>query len=387
MNAPSARSFAANNYGVLYVDDEEDNLLVFRSNLAEDFAIHTCRSGDEALRILDAEPVSLVLTDQRMPGMTGVDLCQRVRDEHPSVRRLLMTAYADQDTAVDAINRGGVHGFLVKPWEEEHLRRVLTAELERVHLAQEVTRLRGVIAEHQQQLHVASVRARLLHDVANVTLRLNLSFRRLAELLVAAEPEGLRGAGLERAQDSSRRMRTALDHLMALHAEQRELHDQQRPEQLSLREVVECAVALAGLDQTPHIRTHLTGDGGLSAFVDRISLTRILVNLLANAAQAIDGASARGRIQLDQRQEGPFVVLEVADTGPGIPETLRQRIFDERFTTRKDCGGSGLGLSSARALAEANGGSLELIPSEGGACFRLLLPVRPAREHAASLAC
>lgn len=103
---------------------------------------------------------------------------------------------------------------------------------------------------------------------------------------------------------------------------------------------------------------------------DRAQLQRTALNLAQNGAQAMDGA---GVLRLVGRAAGAGCSIQVIDRGPGIPEELRQRLFEPFFTTR--AAGTGLGLALARQVAEAHGGSLEFVcPPEGGTIFTLLLP-------------
>ncbi|MET0240974.1 MAG: GAF domain-containing protein [Sphingobium sp.] len=113
---------------------------------------------------------------------------------------------------------------------------------------------------------------------------------------------------------------------------------------------------------------------------DADQLHQIIINLLVNAQQAmVDAGTADRRITLRTRvgDVAGTVVLEVADTGPGIPEDARRRVFEPFFTTKPQGQGTGVGLSFSKGLAEAHGGQLELVRSASGACFRLTLPVDP----------
>ncbi len=106
---------------VLYVDDEPSNLKVFQVGFQQRFEVHTARSGEEALQLLAASPgrFGVLLTDQRMPGMTGAELLERAQVAAPEVQRMIVTAYSDMDAVFDAVNRGQVHRYFVKPWNRE----------------------------------------------------------------------------------------------------------------------------------------------------------------------------------------------------------------------------------------------------------------------------
>ncbi len=110
-------------------------------------------------------------------------------------------------------------------------------------------------------------------------------------------------------------------------------------------------------------------------------ITQILINLLANSADAIAGTRRRqGRVDLRAYQRGGRIHLRVQDDGPGVQSGMDVRIFDELVTTKADQGGSGLGLRIVSNLLAAAGGSIQLIPTEQGACFEVQLPVAAQRD-------
>ena len=112
---------AANKIAILYVDDEENNLFSFKATFRIKYQVFTALSGDEALRILDTKDVQIIITDQRMPEMTGVQFLEKVLETHPNPMRILLTGYADMGAVVDAVNKGKIFHYLAKPWNEEEL--------------------------------------------------------------------------------------------------------------------------------------------------------------------------------------------------------------------------------------------------------------------------
>lgn len=114
-------------YAVLYVDDEEQALKYFRKGLDKELRVLTANGVLEALMLLDtqADSVGVIITDQRMPGRTGVDLLTEVRQKWPGIVRILITAYADIDSAIDAVNSGAIYKYITKPADLNQLKTVL----------------------------------------------------------------------------------------------------------------------------------------------------------------------------------------------------------------------------------------------------------------------
>lgn len=116
---------------ILLVDDERQTLKYFERAFARDFPVLTAASADEAEAIVDANvgKIGVVITDQRMPERTGVSLLKSIRKKHPAIVRMLTTAYSQLDDAIDAVNRGEIFRYIVKPWDFDLLRQEIRTAL------------------------------------------------------------------------------------------------------------------------------------------------------------------------------------------------------------------------------------------------------------------
>jgi response regulator RpfG family c-di-GMP phosphodiesterase len=106
---------------ILYVDDEENNLMSFKATFRIKYNIYTANSADEAMKILDSKHLDIIITDQRMPNMTGVEFLEKVLEKNPEPMRILLTGYADMNAVIDAVNKGKIFHYLSKPWDEDEL--------------------------------------------------------------------------------------------------------------------------------------------------------------------------------------------------------------------------------------------------------------------------
>ncbi len=106
---------------ILYVDDEQNNLISFKATFRLKYNVLTAISGEEAKKVLAENEVHVIITDQRMPGMTGVEFLESILDEYPRAMRILLTGYADMNAVIDAVNKGKIFHYLSKPWVEEEL--------------------------------------------------------------------------------------------------------------------------------------------------------------------------------------------------------------------------------------------------------------------------
>jgi len=106
---------------ILYVDDEENNLISFKATFRIKYKVYTAISGAEAMDILNKEHVHIIITDQRMPNMTGVEFLEKVLEKYPDPMRILLTGFADMNAVIEAVNKGKIFHYLTKPWNEEEL--------------------------------------------------------------------------------------------------------------------------------------------------------------------------------------------------------------------------------------------------------------------------
>jgi signal transduction histidine kinase/DNA-binding response OmpR family regulator len=148
---------------ILFVDDEPEVLALLARTFpaSEGYVALTASSPDEALRVLGARPVDLLVTDQRMPGMSGVDLIAEARRRIPALCAILLTAYTDPTDLVGAINRGDVYRYLVKPWDTADLRQTVVRALEHVRLRRERARLQ---AEGERRLAALEAAAEIARE-------------------------------------------------------------------------------------------------------------------------------------------------------------------------------------------------------------------------------
>lgn len=137
-------------FTLLFVDDEENVLFALkRIFMEENYSILTATSAANALEILEAQPVQLVISDHRMPDMTGAEMLKRIKETWPDIIRIMLTGYADVNSIMGAVKDGAVYKFITKPWNDEDLRLTVSLALQQYVLIQENRQLKEV-AKHQQ---------------------------------------------------------------------------------------------------------------------------------------------------------------------------------------------------------------------------------------------
>ena len=144
-------------YGVLVVDDEDAILESIELTLGGEYRVFTATSAQQGLAILDREEIALVISDQVMPGMSGVEFFERVIERNPRAIRILLTGYSDMPSLVRAINEGRIYRYIAKPWEPDELRISVKRGLEVYELFSENAQLAAALAEANERLRAENV--------------------------------------------------------------------------------------------------------------------------------------------------------------------------------------------------------------------------------------
>jgi two-component system sensor histidine kinase/response regulator len=365
MSAPSTLATIGDASGnVLIVDDFPDTLALYEAVLSEDgHRVRTASNGEEALRKVDELEPDLVLLDVSMPGLDGVEVLRRLRARRgggPAV--IMLTAARREPHAIEAGLKEGADAYLTKPIDSREL-------VARVRAALETFRLRRVL-EGQRRDHVAM----LVHDLRHPLSSLGLIAEVLeSEDLTAAE----RQSSVSQIRSLCTEMARLVDGVLAASRLEAGVFTVE-PRAIPARGIIGPMLAVF----TPvaaRRRVALSFEGSLDLEVraDPHKLRQALDNVLANALKFTPrGGRVRVRIGHEAGPQ-PRTVFEIADTGPGVPEGDRERIFDryKQGSRGRAAGGAGLGLAIARGIAEAHHGTIEVVTGDlGGAAFRIALP-------------
>jgi response regulator RpfG family c-di-GMP phosphodiesterase len=140
---------------VLYLDDESHNLTAFRAAFRRDFHVHVTTEPTEAVRILREQPIEVIISDQKMPSLSGVEFFELIMPDYPDPIRMLLTGHADIDAVIDAINKGQIYKYISKPWNEVELKSLVEEAAALFHE-------RKVMANEGQELITKMDEARLL---------------------------------------------------------------------------------------------------------------------------------------------------------------------------------------------------------------------------------
>ncbi|MEO7330708.1 MAG: sigma 54-interacting transcriptional regulator, partial [Minicystis sp.] len=135
-------------FDVLVVDDEEDNLDAFRFAFRKSFTVHYALGGPQALALLDRLDPAVIVSDQRMPGMNGIELLRHAKERRPDTVGVLLTAYADLTVLIEAVNSGAVERYVQKPWDSKELTVILRQAISNFSTVRENRKLREQLSHY-----------------------------------------------------------------------------------------------------------------------------------------------------------------------------------------------------------------------------------------------
>jgi two-component system, NtrC family, sensor kinase len=374
---PAALMSSPDAPAVLYVDDEPINLRVFEANFKHRFRVVTCGSGVETLeRLRTFGDVAVLISDQRMPGMTGVELLEKARELLPDAQRMVITAYSDMQAVMDAVNRGQVSRYFVKPWVKEELLGALDEAVRVYGLTLRLREMQARLLQAERLATLGQVSAGIAHELMNPVSYLSQNVE-VMRIELAAVSAYLTPRLLETPDAAAQEALAEIPHILddietgARHVRQvalgirNQVRGQDVEEVSDLADVAGFVSKLARAEVRNRAQLVVRGTS-VHVHGGPVKLSQVLLNLIVNAAQAMDESTQGGRVELGWETEGEASVrVWVTDNGRGIPTELQQRVFEPLFTTKPVGVGTGLGLSICRELVAELGGSLTLSSEVG----------------------
>jgi signal transduction histidine kinase len=383
----------ATRHTILVVDDEMDVVKSVQDLLRYDYRVLGSTRARDALKLMAENDIHVVMSDQRMPEMTGVEFLARARADYPDAVRLLFTGYADIRAVIDAINEGSVYRYITKPWDPDELQTIIREAVERYELLDERKRLVAELQAKNAELEKANAALReadrlktAFIQVASHELRTPLAILQGLSDLAGRVP-GIApplSSWLEQIRKAAARLAHLVNQIVSM-LSAGEFAKAMQLEDVEVAALIDEAVEDVRVFIEQRRQTLVrdwAGDAGRFR-VDRQKIRDCLNHLLLNAVKFTpDG----GRITVGARRDEGVVEIFVADTGVGVDPSALPRLGDRFFTgfdvSTHSSGhfehgrkGLGLGLSVVKSFVEMHGGTLSAQSELGkGARFTMRIP-------------
>jgi signal transduction histidine kinase len=369
-------------FTILYVDDEESNLNIFRNTFRREYNVLTAHSGAIALDILNNELVDLILTDQRMPDMDGVSFLKHTLLKYPDLNRILITGFTDFDALKNAVNEAQIFQYIQKPWTEEHLKTVIDSALEIYRLRFENKELTKELLDKNSLLEIAN------KELIDFEL-LKTDFLQIISHEIRTPLNGVRGftdlLKDEVKSNEASRLHLFIDILdksvsrlekfsfSALQITRFKSGKQNvHFEKFEIIKPIEMVITTFQnqlAERKLVINTEITNQTTITADIELFKIC--IKELIENA---IDYSPNNGIISLKSyEQNAEWIVVEIIDQGEGFQDKILNNQFKFFVKSDRFIGKNiGFDLAFVKLIMDALNGKIEInnIP-DGGACVRL----------------
>lgn len=380
---------------VLFLDDEEKVLnSVNRIFLNESYGVAVAGNYMEAMAIIAREKIKVVLSDQRMPDIPGVEFLRRVRVQYPNIVRILFTAYADLTAAEQAINVSEVFRFINKPWHPDELKATVVSAMYHYDLVTENRKLFESLKIKNEELNLANAKLKVLYDIQKqFSSTLSHELRTPLASIKAAIDIVISGTAgdttqeqknfLGRAKDNVDRLNRLINNILDLaHMESGKGVLNFKPGDLN-KVIQSVADNQESVANTRRLSLNVSLDPNIPVLsFDSDKIIQVLNNLIANAIKFTDsgGITVTSLVRADANS----VEVRVQDTGCGIKQEDLVKLF-EKFQqlgeAHKKASGTGLGLAICKEILRQHGGKISVESHSGqGSCFYFSLPIEERRR-------
>ena len=380
---------------VLFLDDEEKVLnSVNRIFMNESYGVAVAGNYTEAMAIIAREKIKVVLSDQRMPDIPGVEFLRRVRVQYPNIVRILFTAYADLTAAEQAINVSEVFRFINKPWHPDELKATVVSAMYHYDLVTENRKLFESLKIKNEELNLANAKLKVLYDIQKeFSSTLSHELRTPLASIKAAIDIVISGTAgdttqeqknfLGRAKDNVDRLNRLINNILDLaHMESGKGVLNFKPGDLN-KVIQSVADNQESVAKTKGLSLNVSLDPNIPVLsFDSDKIIQVLNNLIANALKFTDsgGITVTSLVRADANS----VEVRVQDTGCGIKQEDLVKLF-EKFQqlgeAHKKASGTGLGLAICKEILRQHGGKISVeSPAGQGSCFYFSLPIEERRR-------
>jgi two-component system sensor histidine kinase/response regulator len=339
---------------VLYIDDEEHNLLSFKAGFRKDFEVHTARSALIGLEVLsEHQDIEVVIADQRMPEMTGVEFFERVRTFYPEKIRILLTGYSDIEAVIAAINKGQVYKFIDKPWDQKSITVAIQNAKElydtRMELKEKNDSLQKAYDELDKFVYTVS------HDMRAPLMSIN-GVIDLASMEIEDEK------ALEYFQ-MIRNMSVKLDRFVY------QIMDYYKNSQeLSLNDEIWFEEVINDIfDEFQYnpdasgVTFNLDVNQEEPLYSNMLKVRTVLQNIISNSLRyrrKVEGVESFIRVRTTI--EGQMAKIIIEDNGIGIAPDKLEKVFEMFYRATDRSGGSGLGLNIVKEALDRLNGTIKI---------------------------
>lgn len=349
---------------VLYIDDEENNLHAFKASFRRQYEIYTAISAAEGLKILENVPVNVIIADQKMPGMTGVEFFKSIINTYPDPIRILLTGYTDIEALADAINHGDIYRYITKPWNDLELHNSIKNAYDAYKAKID---LRNKIAELEKTNDELN---RFIYSISHELRAPLVSVLGIVNLVKMEDLYDSSGEYWGLIEACSNKLDYYIQKTLQYYKNNKTASDQSSIDFKKL--ITELIDLYTYTDKTTNFIVNI--DQNEEFIGDAFRVEVILGNLISNAIKYQNVNEENKRVRIDISITNYVAEISINDNGVGILNEHLEKIFTQ-FFKGKNQHGSGLGLFIVKeALTKINGKIYVTSNVIDGTTFKITIP-------------
>ncbi len=385
------------NYNILYVDDEQHNLNSFKAAFRRHYNIFTANSAKEGIEIMNNNSIHLIITDQRMPEMTGVEFLEKAVGLYPESVRMILTGFSDVEDIIRAINTGRIYRYITKPWQEQELKMTIDLALESLDLKIRNSQLQKEALDNELAIESAKFKDQFLANMSHEIRTPMNAIVGMTRLMLKRNQDEDNMKYLNAIQQAGNNLLVIVNDILDISKiEAGKMEIEQIPFSLKhLLDGVSSTLQFKAEEKNLPLIFVVEKDLPDNLIGDPTRLTQVLINLIGNAIKFTEKGSVTLNVHSfsstneNNSEQHKFIQFDVIDTGIGIAEDKLDKVF-ESFSqagsdTSRKFGGTGLGLTISKQLCEMMGGGIGVNSTYGnGTTFWFTIPCRTADAESVS---
>lgn len=359
---------------ILIIDDEKNIVEALKRLFRREYDVDTALSAEDGLLCLRENSYHLIICDQRMPGLSGVQFFAQAKEIQPESIRILLTGYADIGSVIDAINRGEIYRYISKPWDVDELKMLVAQGIE-------TYSLRESVKNSHQELQLAFEKLKELdeaktkffglvsHELRTPLTTILVYAESLVKGLAQTSTEAKRFYGLiHEAANRLNEIVTDIIDYTNIEAGNLKLNIQK----IDLSAIMTRAILkLKDTINEKKIKIDATIPT-FSILADEMQLEKVFTNILENSLNVLNDG---GKLEINSKEEDNFIEISIKDSGPGIPKNIIDKLFtpilsDDIMHHHR---GLGLGLAICKGIVDLHGGEIKGENLKKGAIFYIRL--------------
>lgn len=351
---------------ILYIDDEQGNVDSFKVAFRREYTIYTATSGKEGLELLETIQPHVIISDQKMASMTGVDFFATIKETYPKPIRILVTGQIEREVLIEALNRGSIFCYIDKPWKEDAVHNAVHNAYALYDVRQQLELKIIELEKTNEELN------RFIYSTSHDLRSPLTSIMSVIELARATNDMQDPSGYLDMVEDCVLRVDTLIEKMIEYYKNLRA--DAEHIDNIDFTELINNSIQLLAA-QNPALHFHVDIKQPTAFMGDTFRLNIIINNLISNAVKYQKPNAKDPAIWVDIKVDSKNATISIKDNGTGIPKEQLDNVFKMFFRYNSSVAGTGIGLFVVKEALQKLGGEITVQSTlSEGTTFKMVIP-------------